>query len=150
MVRVPGSFNSKLVQLNEKGEIVNISESAEVRIIQKWNGVRPSIKPLLPEFYIYLADSKIKEIHRNRKLVSIRGANYGNCKKIRWIETLLQIPISDHRKYALWRIIAPYLINVKKLSYEDALSIISGWLNKCDKSKSLVGVNSRIKHNLSA
>jgi hypothetical protein len=67
MVRVPGSFNSKLVQLNEKGEIVLIPESAEVKIMQEWNGVRPSIKPLLSEFYIYLADSKIKEIHRNRK-----------------------------------------------------------------------------------
>jgi hypothetical protein len=67
MLRVPGSFNSKIVQLNEKGEIVNIPESAQVKIIEKWNGVRPSIKPLLSDFYIYLANSKIKEIHRNRE-----------------------------------------------------------------------------------
>jgi hypothetical protein len=45
MLRVPGSFNSKLIELNEKGEIVNIPESAEVKIVQEWNGVRPSIKP---------------------------------------------------------------------------------------------------------
>jgi hypothetical protein len=101
MLRVPGSFNSKLVQLNEKGQIVNIPELAEVKIMQKWNGVRPSISPLLSDFYIYLADSKIKDIHRNRKLRSIRDASYGSCNKIPWIETLLQIPISDHRKYAL-------------------------------------------------
>ena len=34
MVRVPGSFNSKLAVRNEKGKIVNIPESAEVKIIQ--------------------------------------------------------------------------------------------------------------------
>jgi len=30
MVRVPGSFNSNLAELNEKGEIINIPDSAEV------------------------------------------------------------------------------------------------------------------------
>jgi len=60
MVRVPGSFNSKLVQPNQKDEIANIPESAEVKIIQRWNGIRPSIKPLLFNFYIYLADSKLE------------------------------------------------------------------------------------------
>lgn len=66
MARVPGSFNSKLAELNEKGEIVNIPESAEVKIMQEWNGVRPSIKPVLSDFYIHLADLKLKEIHRYR------------------------------------------------------------------------------------
>lgn len=139
MLRIPGSYNSKH------------GHNTEVKIIQKWNGVRPSIKPLLPEFYIYLADAKIKEIHRNRKPGdrSIRHANCGN-NNIRWIEALLQIPISDHRKYALWRIVAPYLINVRKLSHEDAFSTIRDWLDKCDKIKPLVGVYDRIKSNLDA
>ena len=151
MARVPGSFNSKLAELNEKGEIVNIPESAEVKIMQEWNGVRPSIKPLLSDFYFYLADSKLKEIHRNMKSrkYSVRYGNNHN-HKIRYIETLLQIPIPDHRKYALWRIVAPYLINIRKMSHEDALNIIREWLGKCDKLKPLVGVNDRIMPNLNA
>jgi hypothetical protein len=149
MLRAPGSFNSKLVQLNEKGEILNIPESAKIKIIRKWNGIRPSIRPLLSDFYIYLVDSKIEEIHRNRKSRK-HSLHYENNHKIRYVETLLQIPISDHRKYALWRIVAPYLINVRKLSYEDAISITRKWLDKCDKIKPLVGVNDRIKPNLSA
>jgi hypothetical protein len=32
-----------------------------------------------------------------------------------WIETLLDIPIEDYRKYAIRRIIAPYLINIRKV-----------------------------------
>ncbi|MGC1929584.1 MAG: DNA primase noncatalytic subunit PriX [Candidatus Nitrosopolaris sp.] len=150
MARVPGSFNSKLAGLNEKGEIVNIPESAEVKIMQEWNGVRPSIKPLLSDFYIYLADSKIKEIHKSRKPRKY-SVHYGtNYNKIGWIETLLQIPIPDHRKYALWRIIVPYLVNVRKLSHDDAVSIIREWLDMSDKLKPLVGVNDRIKANLTA
>jgi hypothetical protein len=69
-------------------------------------------------------------------------------KNFVWIETLLQIPISDHRKYALWRIVAPYLINIRKLSHEDAIRIIREWLDKCDKLRPLVSVNDRIKSNL--
>jgi hypothetical protein len=150
MVRVPGSFNSKLVQLDEKGEIVNISESAEVRIIQKWNGVRPNIKPLLSEFYIYLTDSKIKAIHRNRK-PRRHSVQYENHHKIRWIETLLQIPIADHRKYALWRIVAPYLINIRKLAYDDAFNIMMNWLNNCNKVRQFdFNANVRIKGTLRA
>jgi hypothetical protein len=139
MIRIPGSINSKH------------GHNVEVKIVQNWDGVRPSIKPLLTEFYIYLADTKIKEIRdiTKRRDRSIRySAEYDN-DKIPWIETLLQTPISDHRKYALWRVLAPYLINIKKLSYEDALSRITEWLNKCDKIKPLdFNVNNRIKADL--
>ncbi|MFY9869945.1 MAG: hypothetical protein WAK17_09535 [Candidatus Nitrosopolaris sp.] len=85
----------------------------------------------LPEFYIYLADSKIKEI--------------------RLIETLLQIPIADHRKYALWRIVAPYLININKLTYDDAYNVAKNWLNTCDKIRPLdFNASVKIKYTLRA
>jgi hypothetical protein len=85
----------------------------------------------LPEFYIYLADSKIKEI--------------------RLIETLVQIPIADHRKYALWRIVAPYLININKLTYDDAYNVAKNWLNTCDKIRPLdFNASVKIKYTLRA
>jgi hypothetical protein len=96
MVRVPGSFNSKLAQRIEKGEIVNIAQSADVKIIQKWNGVRPSIKPLLSGFYIYLADAKVKKIRRQKKtkLLLKKSKNFdrsnNTIRKIEWIDTLTQ------------------------------------------------------------
>jgi hypothetical protein len=52
MLRVPGSFNSK-------------SGKDEVKIIQRWNGDRPSIKPLLFSFYLYLQDLKLKKIKQH-------------------------------------------------------------------------------------
>jgi len=57
---------------------------------------------------------------------------------------------NDHRKYALWRVVAPYLINIRKLSHDDALSIIRVLLDKGNKLKPLIDVNDRIKPNLNA
>jgi len=67
-----------------------------------------------------------------------------------WIEILLGTAIEDYRKYALWRIVAPYLVNIRKLSHQDAVSVIREWLDKCDKLKPFVGVNEKIKPNLAA
>ena len=44
---------------------------------------------------------------------------------ISWIEKLLDTPIDDYRKSAVGLILAPYLVNIKKLSYDDALNIIN-------------------------
>ena len=48
-------------------------------------------------------------------------------------------------------IVAPYLVNIKKLPYDDAVFIIRAWLNKCDILKPLdFSVDNRIKVNLNA
>ena len=39
----------------------------------------------------------------------------------------------DHRKYIVWRILSPYLLNVKKLPKEESYSVIKEWLDKCNK-----------------
>jgi hypothetical protein len=54
-----------------------------------------------------------------------------------WIEKLLQTPIEDYRKNAVTLILAPYIINVKKLPYDAALDTINSWLTKCGKLRQL-------------
>jgi hypothetical protein len=123
MLRIPGSVNSKNGQ--------------KVRIVQRWNGFRPNIRLLLGSFHAWLVDSQIKEEsyrpHRHRNI------DCQNCSpyNIQWMEHLLQIPIADHRKFAIWRVLAPYLVNVKKLSFEDAFDIMKQWLEKCDEVNKL-------------
>src|SRR3712207_841181 len=56
---------------------------------------------------------------------------------IPWIEKLIQTPVEDNRKFAAWRILAPYLINIKKSSYNEAFIIIKDWLGKCNSSRRL-------------
>ena len=62
-------------------------------------------------------------------------ASRGNT--IPWIEKLLQLPIDDYKKNAVNLILAPYLINIRKLSYDAALNIINSWLSKCGESRQL-------------
>ena len=56
---------------------------------------------------------------------------------IPWIEKLLQTPIDDYRKTAVSLILAPYLINVKKLPYHTTSNIINSWLVKCGELRQL-------------
>jgi Primase X len=66
-----------------------------------------------------------------------------------WIETLFQTPIGEYRKNALRLIIAPYLINIRKLSYEEAFNVAKDWLNLCGSIKRLdFNSERRIRENL--
>jgi hypothetical protein len=52
MLRVPGSFNSKHNNDENKNQVL---------IIRKWNNQRFCIKPLLGDFLAYLLDEKNKK-----------------------------------------------------------------------------------------
>lgn len=43
--------------------------------------------------------------------------------------------IADYRKYCIWRILAPYLVNIRGLSDDAAVCIIMTWLDKCNAEK---------------
>ena len=76
---------------------------------------------------------------------------YLNLTKIWWIEKLLQTPIEDFRKFVLWRILVPYLINIRKCSAEEATSMIRDWLDKCSSLKRLdFSPNYMIKYNINS
>jgi hypothetical protein len=124
LLRIPGSYNSKYVQQNRG--------TAEVKVIQRWDGFRPRANPLYYHFYIYLADKKLRGFNmQTNKTESYRG------NTIPWIEKLLETPIDDYRKNAVSLILAPYLVNIKKLSYDAALNIINSWLGKCGELRQL-------------
>jgi hypothetical protein len=129
LVRIPGSLNSKYLA---KGE------DAEVKIIQKWDGIRASIHPLLIPFKTWLTQKRIDEDLKNAKFQMTISKNQEHANTIKWIEKgILERPLSDHRKYIIWRILSPYLLNVKKVPKEEAYSVMKGWLDKCDKLETL-------------
>jgi hypothetical protein len=136
LVRIPGTLNSKCVI---KGQ------DAEVKIIQKWDGVRPSIQPLLRDFRRWLIQKRIGEELKNAKFQMTVSKNQERANTIKWIEKgIIDHPFSDHRKYIIWRILSPYLLNVKKLPKEEAYSVMKEWLDKCDKLEKL-NFNPKIK-----
>lgn len=72
-----------------------------------------------------------------------------NVNYIKWIKVLLETPILDYRKNAISLILAPYLINIKKLPYANAFDIIKDWLNRCNSLMRLdCNFNYRIKYAL--
>jgi hypothetical protein len=93
---------------------------------------------LLREFRLYLADLDIKN-----KAAAIRREAYRNRHfhfpewPYLWIENLLQTPISDHRKYTLELVLAPYLVVIKHQSYDVVYSIIKKWAMTCNALKGL-------------
>jgi hypothetical protein len=126
MIRIPGTYNSKYPQGRN-----------EVKVIQKWDGYRPPMKLLLDAFHAYLVDQKIKEINLRKRIEKRFGITGDKSNSISWIETLLQTPVVDYRKNAIGLILAPYLINIKKLPYESASLIIRDWLKECSKLRPL-------------
>ena len=137
MLRIPGSFNSK--------------NNIQVQIMQKWNGTSKVAAQLLyDKFLVYLVNQGQNLTSHKPKPLSTLSEN-GNLSQLNvlqrfylrrnrskkrefipWIEKLLKTPISDNRKYCLWRIHAPYLINIRSMSYEEAFDIIDKWLDMCN------------------
>ena len=129
LLRIPYTLNSKC-----KGEEIR---AGEVKIIQKWDGNRPSINYLLRDFRRYLINERIKEVKRQKQSKNYSQDTSRSNNIIQWIEKLMQTRIEDNRKFAVWRILAPYFMNIKKLAYEEAFDIIRDWLNKCGSSRKL-------------
>jgi hypothetical protein len=144
LIRIPGTCNSKLLN---KGFG---KEESLVKIIQKWNGNRIPIQYLLKELRRWLFQEDFNQRSDDKK-----GKYFGNSyrcyKTILWIENLLETPLKDHRKYCIFHILVPYLVNVKELSVEEASHVIENWLSKCNSARPLdfdpsTEAKSRIKY----
>jgi hypothetical protein len=146
LLRIPRSLNSKC--------IVKKDQDAEVKIVQKWDGKRPSIQPLLQDFRRWLIQKRIDDIEEVKKQEKKKHVKYQIItsqnqskviSKIKWIEKgILEHPLPDHRKYIIWRILSPYLLNVKKLANEESYSVIKEWLDGCNELERL-NFNAKIK-----
>jgi non-catalytic primase subunit PriX-like protein len=149
LLRIPGSLNSKYISNNKE-------QYGEVKIIHRWDGKRPSIQPLLREFRRWLIQKRFDDIEEFKKqekkhakfqiVTSQHQKEHKNqINKIKWIDKgILENPLPDHRKYIIWRILAPYLLNIKKLPKEESYSVMKEWLDKCDKKEKL-NFNAKIK-----
>jgi hypothetical protein len=71
-----------------------------------------------------LVDQKIKEMKLKKRIEKRYGHTLGQSNAIHWVETLLETPIEDYRKNAISLILAPYLINIRKIPYDDAFTIL--------------------------
>ncbi|HEX5186697.1 MAG TPA: hypothetical protein VFV86_07385 [Nitrososphaeraceae archaeon] len=136
LLRVPGTINSKYnttVSIIQKGD----TNPIQLDIIDDIR--RKSHEHIIIKFEDWLIQQKIdKKLDETKLLRNKRKIHLGNDKKILWIENLLNTPINDHRHYCLWKILIPYLVNVRGLrEFDLVLKILSPWLNECDKLRIL-------------
>lgn len=117
LVRIPETINSKH---NEK-----------VQIIQEWDGIEATTNPLVLPFLDHLIQQKVEEEELKKRDDTTRSTT--DNKKIVWIEKLLNTPIADHRYFCLWHILIPYLKNIKGLSQNEIVLILTEWLDKCNR-----------------
>ena len=121
LVRISGSYRSKY--------------GNNVTIVKKWNGVRaPITRDFIEEFRIWLIQKKIDQQKQRQKILVERSKNkfVGSSNYYTWIEHLIQTPIEDFRKLVVDLILAPYLINIRKISDQVSYTIIRDWLDKCN------------------
>ena len=84
----------------------------------------------------FLADRKLKTELKieNTKFINPDGVS---SPTILYIEKLLEIRLTDYRKYSINLILAPYFVNILKLSDEESSSRIKEWVLKCNNVKPL-------------
>jgi hypothetical protein len=125
LTRCPGSINSK--------------NGAEVKIVQRWNGVRTKVpKQFITDFLIALVQKEIDEKSEERKPSNIQGfQSTEKSKTTPWIEKLIDIPMADYRKNARDLILIPYLIVRRGASSKETYDIVMNWANKCAELRPL-------------
>ena len=108
--------------------------------MQEWNGVRaPITREFIEDFRTYL-EQKItyqEQVQENNNINQHQKYSNINSQNIEWIEKLLKTPICDFRKTSLKSYSCSYLINIKKLSYQESFKILIDWLKKCNSFKKL-------------
>jgi Primase X len=122
-------------------------------VIDLGNGLKTNA--LLRDFRRWLINERVEQRllskEKRRKVGPDEKHQYNKNTTILWIEKLLQTPIDDYRKFAVWRILAPYLINIKKYSDEDAFDTIKNWLNRCNSTRQLdFNPNYVVKYNVNS
>ena len=135
-IRVSGSINGRCLDNRHKRLLGN----TKVKILQEWNGVRaPITREFIEDFRTYL-EQKVtdqeQEQENNNNNQHQKYSNINNQSR-EWIEKLLKTPIEDFRKNATNLILAPYLMNIKKLSYQESFNILIEWLKRCDSIRKL-------------
>jgi hypothetical protein len=146
LLRIPYTLNSKCIDPTTG----NYIKDPEVKTIQEFDSLAiPTINnKLLREFRLYLADkdiikTKLECTKRSNQInryssYSLVNVNRTIPDSYQWIEKkLLHTPIADHRKRTIDLVLAPFLIVIKHLSFEESYSTIKHWIVKCNRIEML-------------
>ncbi|MEM4099045.1 MAG: DNA primase noncatalytic subunit PriX [Candidatus Micrarchaeaceae archaeon] len=105
-----------------------LAKSLRIRIMDKMLENMPIPQKSIPKEVVNASKSISKialETVANQPVASVQSGRYA------WIERLLNTPLPDFRHRIVNIVLAPYLVNVKRLSEEQAAEIISKYIERC-------------------
>lgn len=164
LFRVPGTLNIKAKQAGKDPRVKVIQGYKYINemIGQKYGlpdfalhrGLSKPKQNFFNDFLGFLIqeliDDKVDKLKRRRRAIGMiyvggssgnnnknNNNNNNNGNRLAWIDQLLKTGIEDGRKNLIYWVLAPYLIGVKGMDYDDAYHTIERWLEKCDEIRSL-------------
>ncbi len=115
LIRIPYSYNSKVMKKSFD------KEKSQVTIVSEWDRIRPTVHHL--PFQKYLREQEQKTNHH------YYNYSYKNKGEIKYIEKLLDIKPTQCRKRIFALVICPYLVNIKRLSFEECEKAITDYFD---------------------
>ncbi len=128
LVRVPFTINQKCVDSGKK---------STVSIVQTWDRVRSPVRTI--PFRARL-EKIIREENQKSDTITVNPIHFS------WIENLLEDKIGNFGEGIITFVLSRYLINIKKLTIEEAVTILEKWLSYPNRRKlSISEIRSRCK-----
>jgi hypothetical protein len=128
LLRVPFTINSKSIK-------------QEVRIVKVYDSTQQlsNIDRLLKKFQQYLLKNRSRFDISNKPepATFFHVEHNGRFNSIPYVDKLICLPISDHRKFAISLILAPYCLNIKHMSEEESFQTIKHWTLRSDRLRKL-------------
>lgn len=124
----PSMRDYALIHQDLKDGFVYLQRSKLIRVLEE--ATKRRIVNGLPVDYIQLP----KEVVNGAKRISLpkRQINVATSgRSSDWIEKLLDTPIPDFRHRSVNLILAPYLVNIKKMGVEEAVKTIMAYIERC-------------------
>jgi hypothetical protein len=142
LFRVPGSINSRARDRGLEDPIVRVVDVGSWIYGNHTGSIFPPLGVVKGDFLMKfhshlvqeLIDEKVEKLDRRRKLAT---GLFKNLSTIAWIDKLMQTPVDDNRKSLLFWVLAPYVITVRGLDYDQAYSMLDAWLDKCNEVRRL-------------
>jgi hypothetical protein len=125
----PKSVEYSLIHQKLKNGTVYLDRYRAVAVIE--NASKVFIKKGLPIDKKELPKEVLDAAKQIKMPVENAKVQIGNSNKYSWIEKLLLHPLPDFRHRIVNLILAPYFSNVKNLNEDDAVRVISNYIDRC-------------------
>ncbi len=131
-LRVPGTINMKMKYGMAHVIRTEIECEYDKKLLPNFGDLFPNTD-LISKFHSHMCT--IAGNQKDRIKMYKQYPRHQGDRSIRWIEVLHTMRVSDCRKRIIRLILAPYAVNIKKMSSQDAFVWIKEWAENCNQAR---------------